>query len=381
VWADDPRDPDCQGGPRDENLCGFGHPQGGPLVIAELERFAGVVARRFGDRVDEWGTLNEPVNYLFASYGVGQFPPGRSLAFSDFSRFMDVVRDYLSAHARMAQAIRTGDTVDADGDGRAASVGLSLSVAAWVPAQDNLPSQDPSDVAARDRLAYAYHHLVPDSLLHGQFDHDLDGTPDEPHPDWAGTLDWLGVQYYARMGVTGTPGLLPGVKATPCLSQLDLGSCLPPLHPSLCVPTLGYESWAPGLYDVLTDLGHRYPAVPLVVSEAGIATGSGARRAENLVRILEQIARARDAGVDVRGYYHWSLFDNFEWADGFAPRFGLYAVDRSSFARSPTEAVEVYQTIASSRRVSGAARQRWGGSGPLSPDPDALSGPGPCRKR
>ncbi len=85
---------------------------------------------------------------------------------------------------------------------------------------------------------------------------------------------------------------------------------------------MGYEFHAPGIYTVLKDLGARYPGLPLVITEAGIATEVGARRAENVVRVLEQVERARGEGVDVRGYYHWSLFDNFEWAEGFEPRFG-----------------------------------------------------------
>src|SRR2546423_211935 len=64
VWIDDPRDPGCAAGPSDDNLCGLGHPVGGPLVIAAFERFARLLGERFGDRVDEWGTLNEPLIYL-----------------------------------------------------------------------------------------------------------------------------------------------------------------------------------------------------------------------------------------------------------------------------------------------------------------------------
>ena len=65
----------------------------------------------------------------------------------------------------------------------------------------------------------------------------------------------------------------------------------------------------------------------MTVTESGFATDLGVRRSEHIVRSLEQIARARDEGVDVRGYYHWSLIDNFEWAFGWKPRFGLYSVN------------------------------------------------------
>ncbi|MCU1282511.1 MAG: hypothetical protein JWM53_6057, partial [bacterium] len=133
IWIDDPRDPDCKLGVSNANLCGLGDPVGGPQVVDEMALFAGKMAARYGDRVDEWGTLNEPVNYLLAAYGVAQFPPGNGYALADFPHFIAVVRNYLEAHARMYDAIKAADTVDADGDGVAASVGLSLSVA-WFEA-------------------------------------------------------------------------------------------------------------------------------------------------------------------------------------------------------------------------------------------------------
>ena len=68
------------------------------------------------------------------------------------------------------------------------------------------------------------------------------------------------------------------------------------------------------------------------------------------MRVLESIARARDDGVDVRGYYHWSLTDNFEWAEGFGPHFGLYSVDYASYARTPTEGADVLGAIAHGAR-------------------------------
>ncbi|MCE9571608.1 MAG: family 1 glycosylhydrolase [Deltaproteobacteria bacterium] len=370
VWVDDPRDTNCAAGPTDTNLCGLGHPTGGPMVIAAMAAHAGLLAEKFGDRVDEWGTLNEPVNYLLAAYGVGQFPPGKSKMFSDLlADFVPVVRDYIAAHAAMYDAIKAHDTIDADGDGVAASVGLSLSVADWVASQDNEISTDPMDTAARDKVVYVFHHLFIDSIVNGNFDANLDGTPDEQQPTWTGKLDWLGVQYYFRTGVSGHRGLVPVLKLTPCFSGFDVGSCLPPIDNTFCVPTMGYEAYAPGIYDILKDMGARYPNLPLVVSEAGIATSTGERRAENVVRILEEIDHARRDGVDVRGYYHWSLYDNFEWAEGFVPRFGLYTVDFASGARTPTLGATVLGTIASTRTLTAAQRGQYGGTGPMTPEP------------
>jgi len=368
VWVDDPRDTGCTNGPGDANLCGLGGP-GGADVVAEMAEHAALLAARYGDRVDEWGTLNEPINYLLASQGLGVFPPGKRKLFSLLEEFVPVIRDYLAAHAAMYAAIKAADTVDADGDGVAAAVGLSLNVVDWVATNNHRPSDDPVDLAARDTAIYLYHHLVVEALTQGKFDPNLDGTLDEDQPTWRGTLDWLGVQYYFRTGVSGHRAVIPVVNLNPCANGLDFGACLPPEDITWCVPTMGYEFYADGLHDILVDFSTRYPALPLVVSESGIATEVGARRAETVVRILEAIARARAEGVDVRGYYHWSLFDNFEWAEGFVPRFGLYHVDYATFARTPTLGATVLGDIAARRGVTSDERVLYGGSGPMTPEP------------
>lgn len=374
VWVDDPRlvaaGDTCAAGPTDENLCGWGHPEGGPLIVEELREHACLLGMRYGDRVDEWATINEPVNYIFASYGSGFFPPGRALLFADFAYFMEVVRDFIEAHVAMYEALKECDTVDADGDGQAADVGLTLSVADWVPASNNRPSTREIDVGAAERMRYVYHFLLVDSLRDGTFDADLDGTAEENQPGWADTLDWLGVQYYFRAGVTGRPASVPGIDATPCFGPLDSGACIPPVDETHWVPTMGYEYWAPGLFNVLMDYAERYGDLPLTVTEAGIATEVGIRRAENVVRTLEQIHFARRAGADVRGYYHWTLMDNFEWAEGYEPRFGLYRVERTgTYDRVPTEGADVLGAIARDRSLTIEQRETYGGVGPMTPEP------------
>ena len=132
---------------------------------------------------------------------------------------------------------------------------------------------------------------------------------------------------------------------------------------------MGYEFHVEGLYDILLDFTYRWPDLPLLVSESGIATETGKRRAENIVRSLEQIEKARIFGADVRGYYHWSLFDNFEWAEGFGPRFGLYTVDYTTFARTPTEGATVLGDIARTHRMTRGQRLDHGGTGSMTPEP------------
>jgi beta-glucosidase len=195
------------------------------------------------------------------------------------------------------------------------------------------------------------------------------GKITEPHPEWKGTLDWLGVQYYLRAGVTAYPQLIPVLNLTPCYGAFGKGSaCVPPLDPTYLVPVMGYEHDPTGLYGILHDFSQRWPDLPMIVTESGIATDVGARRAEVIVRDLEQVDKARKAGADVRGYYHWSIYDNFEWALGFVPHFGLYTVDDTTYARTPTEGATVYGEITQGRTLTGALRAKYGGDGPLTPE-------------
>ncbi len=372
VWTADPRDSNCVSGPTDTNLCGLGGP-GGAQVVAQMGEHAALLAQRYGDLVDEWGTVNEPVNWIIAGYGLGLFPPGQ-VTLADINRVViPALRDYLSAQAAMYHAIKANDTVDADGDGVAAAVGFSQSVADWEPARGNKPSTDPADIAARDKLVYMFHYAYVDGAVNGTFDADLDGTPDEMHPEWTGTVDWLGLQYYFRAGVSGDAALVAGVK--PCTGGIDLGACLPAPDPSYCIPSMGYEAYHDGFADVIRGFAARYPQLPLVVTESGIATNNGTRRAENIVRILEAVTRVRDEGVDLRGYYHWSLTDNFEWAEGFHPHFGLYSVDYTSYARTATEGATVLKDIVAARTLTTAQRETYGGTGPMSPEPGWTTDP------
>lgn len=367
LWVDDFL-AGCGDGPTDANLCGWAHLEGGPLIVEELAEHAALLAARYGDRVDDWCTLNEPVNYIIASYGAGVFPPGRNYLLTDIDALLAAYRHYLSAHAAVYDAIVTNDTVDADGDGLVAEVGLTLSVADWVPARGNEPSDDPADIALAERVRYVYHELIPRSILEGSFDTDFDGVADEQHPDWAGKLDWMGVQYYFRAGATAEPPLIQAIDGMICFGTFDFGSCLPPEDPSHWVPSMSYEFYAPGWYNTIMELSEAFPELPLTVTEGGIAADNGVRRAENIVRSLEQIHRAIRDGADVRGYYHWSLMDNFEWAEGYEPRFGLYRVDHDTGERTPTEGVDVLRAIAGSRQITAEQRDVLGGLGPMSPE-------------
>lgn len=369
VWVDDPSDPACANGPTDENLCGLDHPVGGQLVVDEMAAFAALLAERFGDRVDEWVTVNEPMVYMMFSQWFGVGPPGKAhLNPESVPQLAAALRNYVSAHVAMYDAVKAHDRIAAEREGVAASVGLTNSAHAFVPVRDGRISTNPDDVAAVERYRWLFDDIFVESVWRGGFDSDVDGVIDEDHPEWRGRLDWLGVQFYSRTGIAapGTIGqTIPVVNVDFCTGP----PCMPLADDTYWVPQMGYETYPQGLGPILRDVAARHRGLPLVVTESGLATDVGARRAEHLVRSLQQIAQVRREGVDVRGYYHWSLMDNFEWLSGYGPKFGLYAVDRTTTRRTPTEAALVYGAIAGPRAVSPRLADRYGGTGPLTPEP------------
>lgn len=364
TWVDDPRDAACANGPSDTNLCGLDHPTGGALVVDEMAEYAGFLAERYGDRVQDWVTINEPMVYMLFAHGFGAGPPGKaSLNPERFdSAFVPAVRNLLNAHAAMYKAVKTVRP--------SASVGLANSVKEYVPVRGGAVSTDPADVAAVERFRWFFERTVVDSLQTGTFSAKLDGTPTEQHPEWRGTLDWLGLQLYDRTGVTAETGAA-GTQAVPVVGVSTCAGppCMESLDPSYWNPQMGYEQDPEALYPVVKRYSQEYPDLPIVVSESGIATDSAERRTAFVVRGLAQVDRLRDEGVDVRGYYYWSLLDNFEWLGGYGPHFGLYQVDRSTMQRTATSTVDVLADVASTRRVSPPLMREYGQVGPLPPEP------------
>jgi beta-glucosidase len=112
---------------------------------------------------------------------------------------------------------------------------------------------------------------------------------------------------------------------------------------------LGWELYPKGLEKVLLD-ARRYEK-PLYILENGLADARDTRRADFICDHVTHVHKAIKAGVDVRGYFHWSLLDNFEWADGFEPRFGLHEVDFETFKRTPRKSAKVYAEIAKSNSL------------------------------
>ncbi len=321
---------------------------------AALESFARHVVPALAADVDFWIPLNEPFSVMAAGYLRGDHPPGGLL---DMEGAVQAGMNFIFGHARVAAAIRELDVEDADGDGRPALVG-------YAAAANEFPPKDPSnpaDVFASERIGYIFNDVFPQAWTSGRLDVNMDGdttdtdtTPPEGLFDnLAGTLDWIGVNYYGPGRAEG--GSFAGIeplRGLPLLTVDDYDPLLP--HNEM-----GREISAPGFLDTL----RRYAAwdLPIYITENGAADSDDSQRPFYLLEHLRVLGIAIGEGLDVRGYLHWSLTDNFEWAYGFTERLGLYRIDFTDALLPRTElgSARLYRQIIAASGIDDAIWGAW----------------------
>ncbi len=304
-------------------------------TVREIAKYAGFVAKEFSGEVELWATENEPFALVLPGFLLPSKdrvnPPGLSLRFEEAKY---VIGSLIEAHARMYDAVKANDPTS--------SVGLVYATAPVKPA-------DPAnrlDVKAAENTFYLFNTLFLDAVTQGLLDADLDGKPDaaEPVPTLVGRMDWLGMNYYTRITVSGSPQA-----NFPQLSPLTT------FDPFTLVP---WEDYSKGIYDMQLHLHERY-GKPIYVTETGTdAAPDDERVASWLVRHLEWTKRAIKDGADIRGFFYWSLMDNYEWNQGMHMRFGLYAVGEDK-GRTPRSAVKIYKEIIQKRDVSDALVKQY----------------------
>lgn len=284
--------------------------------------YAAVVAERLGDRVASWLTHNEPWCQAFLGYERGLFAPGER----ELSRALLCAHHLLVSHGLAVQALRSQVR---------APIGIAPNFLPAHPA-----TSAPADVAAARRLDGSFNRWFVDPLFGRGYPEDLvrwygADMPRVTAADLeliAQPFDVLGVNYYERAVV----------RHDEAGGRLQLAHVRTDEHPR----TADREIYPPGLYDVLERLHREYGAQRLVVTENGAAfpdelTSDGrvhdGGRVEFLRAHLEQLARARRAGVPVEAYFAWSLMDNFEWSEGYTLRYGVVHVDFETQARRPKD--------------------------------------------
>jgi beta-galactosidase len=319
-------------------------------TVVEFWKFAAYVARKLGDLVDSWVTFNEPMvvaeGYLFPERG---FPPG----VRDFGAFRKVLCNMVVAHARAFEGIKEWDSIKADPDSASpAEVGLIQNI---VPMRPYSPKKD----AVVSGFASHIHNLCYlEAITNGWLDENLNGVKDEEETKkyLANRVDWIGVNYYSRNVIKGGSAILARLFAgLPYMPEIVKGygnDCEPNSLSADNKPTsdFGWETYPEGLVDALK-LVSKY-AKPMYVTENGIADSQDKLRPQFITTHLRELDRSiNEEKLDVRGYLHWAMIDNYEWAQGFRMKFGLYAVDPRTKARMPRQSAAVYKRIIETKEV------------------------------
>ncbi|HVU79129.1 MAG TPA: GH1 family beta-glucosidase [Gaiellaceae bacterium] len=299
---------------------------------------AAAVADRLGDRVADWITMNEPYCPAWLGYGLGIHAPGRAGA----AEALAAAHHLLLAHGWAVETLRTFSP--------RAEVGLVLDSWPVHPATDT-----EADVAAAWAADGVANRWFFDAVLLGSYPEDVlerfDGSlPAIREGDLdtiSARLDFVGMNNYSRRRVRAGRGGAP----------VDVRS------PTGDLTDTGWEVYPRALYEVLTRLRFEYGAPSLYVTENGAAfadTRTHDGRVHDVERIaylqgyLGAVSDAIAAGVPVRGYFVWSLLDNFEWALGYAKRFGLVYVDYPTQERVPKDSFRWYQGVIAAHRGSDA---------------------------
>jgi len=302
-----------------------------PDIADWFAEYAQAVFRALDGRVRLWVTLNEPWVVTDGGYLRGLLAPGHR------NRFEAPIaaHNLLRAHASAVQAYRA--------EGRH-SIGLVVNLEPKYPASDS-----PEDVAATRRAEAYMNRQYLDPVCFGAYPDELseifgDAWPDHPEAELRHIqqpIDFIGVNYYTRGVTRHDPAALPVRAATV-------------RQPRHAYTETGWEVYPKGLTDVLLWVKRRYGESPLYVTENGAAfydPPSVDGRADDPLRVSyydQHIRAAHEAirqGVDLRGYFAWSLLDNFEWSLGYSKRFGMVHVDYETQRRTVKASGRFYSDV------------------------------------
>ena len=284
--------------------------------------YAGIVTQRLSDRVKVWMTHNEPWVAAIAGYFSGDLAPG----IKNVSAAVKALHHILLSHGLAAEAIRASSHQEV-------KIGITLNLSPVHPA-----TQSQSDRKAAQRMDAVLNRSTLDPLLKGTspiqeaaFGKILSKSIIKPGDlEKIQTLDLLGVNYYSRTVVKNAPSF-------PVVAAREV-------HPVGNEYSGMWEIYPEGMYELLQRVWKDYkPSCGIMVTENGVPVPDGIdfdgrvrdeRRIRYLSNHLWQVKRAVDDGVPIQGYFHWSLTDNFEWALGYTPRFGLIYVDYKTQKRT-----------------------------------------------
>ncbi|MEU2251474.1 GH1 family beta-glucosidase [Streptomyces sp. NPDC019224] len=301
--------------------------------------YASLVHDALADRVQYWTTLNEPRPAAFCGYHEGTHAPGRR----DFPAAVAAAHHLLLGHGLAAQSLRASGNPPA-------SLGITLDLR-----DSKAATNSPLDLDALRQTDALENRIFLDPLLRGSYPQDLLADLDRrraPLPVRDGDLaiisaplDVLGVNYYTYATYAADPS----------------GTGIRQISSGRPQTAMGWDIAPDGLGSLLNRLTREFPAVPLVITENGAAfndlvDADGAVHDSDRVRFLNEhlhaVADAMAQGADVRGYFAWSLMDNFEWAEGYRKRFGIVHVDYATQIRTLKDSALWYRDLVAAAKAN-----------------------------
>lgn len=290
-----------------------------------FKKYTEVVFTQIGPDVDTWITINEPNVHLLMGYVVGKWPPSEKRSPRDT---ISIIRSMMKLHAQTYHQLKNL----AEKQGLKIDVGLAFALSAVDSAQEwNFITKIIANIGER-----IWNWLFADAIQTGRFKIGL--WPyvyvNEEIEGLKGTQDFFGVNYYFSHLIKLT---FKGVEVIP--------------RPNAKRSDMNWEIHPEGLYKNLKTITGRYPGLPILITENGIADSKDSLRPQFLLDHVNAMVRAINEGAPVIGYCHWSFIDNFEWADGFEPRFGLIEVDYKTQKRTPRPSAELFRNLSPLNRA------------------------------
>lgn len=288
-------------------------------TIIEFGKYAYFASKMFADLVDLWETINEPEVIGAQGYFYGDtsgFPPG----VSDMGQAFNVERNLALAH-NVAYAMIKKNTGN--------PVGIGISPPHFEPADTS-----PESRKITDRARYLNNEWILNAAVLGEFDGDLDMITDQRIQGFRGA-DFIGIDYYFRLRIRYNESADMGMEMLPCEDCTDFQ----------------WDIYPAGIRLVCRWIFEKY-RLPLYILENGIADSTDSKRERYLKDHIRELWKSIELdGIPVKGYYHWSLIDNFEWAKGYGMRFGLYAVDYVTKQRTKRNSANAYEIICKTNEV------------------------------
>lgn len=292
-----------------------------PAIVDLFAEYTERVVRELGDQVDYWITINEPTVSMLTAYIVGVSPPG----IQDFKKAPIVLANFLKAHARGYHIIHSYYPE------------AKVSFAHHARIFDPYNSWNPLDALVASFISDFWNHQFLRSIKDGKIHFHIPFVADytEEYPGIKDTLDYLGINYYTRDLIQYDP-------SSPQMFSIQPNKDAPKND-------LGWEIYPHGFYRVLKEMAQYN--LPILITENGTADAKDAFREKFICDHLRETRKAMNEGVNVFGYLHWSLIDNFEWSSGFGPRFGLASVNYATEQRVLRSSALTYGRIIRTRSL------------------------------